>query len=289
MNFFDTLKVDAIFISHLLNPQQFENEFDETFLKFDPVDPFNKNYDIKLIEQTFNTTNSGIGTESVGFVDLFGSVSVENTVTGIGTTTIVSLNSNNFESLYVNAQVIDTVTNEMNYARLYIAHDGTNSYIKGGSEYTINVGLIINQRPVAGIIYAPKKKRLFYAYGKNEAYEIFNKNKKIRLNCSKKLKREKIALTNSTSPSKKIKKLIKKYKINKFVSMRSSLKFCTIASCEFDFYSAKPRAREWDYAAGHAIAESAGAIIRTFNNKKILYGKKHFKNPSLLVRRNSNI
>ena len=113
----------------------FENEFDETFLKFDPVDPFNKNYDIKLIEQTFNTTNSGIGTESVGFVDLFGSVSVENTVTGIGTTTIVSLNSNNFESLYVNAQVIDTVTNEMNYARLYIAHDGTNSYM---AEYYID-------------------------------------------------------------------------------------------------------------------------------------------------------
>ena len=53
--------------------------------------------------------------------------------------------------------------------------DGTNSYIKGGSEYTINVGLIINQKPVAGVIYAPKKKRLFYAYGKNKAYEIFNK------------------------------------------------------------------------------------------------------------------
>ena len=167
--------------------------------------------------------------------------------------------------------------------------DGTNSYIKGGSEYTINVGLIKNQRPVAGIIYAPKKKRLFYAYGKNEAYEIFNKNKKIRLDCSKKLNREKIALTNSTTPSKKIKNLIKKYNINKFVSMRSSLKFCVIASSEFDLYSAKPRAKEWDYAAGHAIAESAGAIIRTFQNKKILYGKKCFKNPSLLVRRNSSI
>ena len=167
--------------------------------------------------------------------------------------------------------------------------DGTNSYIKGGSEYTINVGLIINQRPVAGIIYAPKKKRLFYAYGKNEAYEIFNKNKKIRLDCSKKLNREKIALTNSTTPSKKIKNLIKKYNINKFVSMRSSLKFCVIASSEFDLYCAKPRAKEWDYAAGHAIAESAGAIIRTFKNKKILYGKKCFKNPSLLVRRNLSI
>ena len=167
--------------------------------------------------------------------------------------------------------------------------DGTSSYIKGGSEYTINVGLIINQRPAAGIIYAPKKKRLFYAYGKNKAYEISNKNKKIKLNCSKKLNREKIALTNSTSPSKRIKKIIKKYEIKKFVSMRSSLKFCLIASSEFDLYSAKPRAKEWDYAAGHAIAESAGAIIRTFQNKKILYGKKGFKNPSLLVRRNSSI
>ena len=167
--------------------------------------------------------------------------------------------------------------------------DGTNSYIKGGTEYTINVGLIINQRPVAGIIYAPKKKRLFYAYGKNKAYEILNKYKKIKLNCSKKINREKIALTNSSSPSKRIKNIIKKYKIKKFVSMRSSLKFCMIASSEFDLYSAKPRAKEWDYAAGHAIAESAGAIIRTFQNKKILYGKKGFKNPSLLVRRNSSI
>ncbi len=167
--------------------------------------------------------------------------------------------------------------------------DGTSSYIKGGSEYTINVGLIINQKPAAGIIYAPKKKRLFYSYGKNEAYEILNKKKKIKLNCSKKLKRERIALTNSTSPSKRVKNIIKKYKIKKFVSMRSSLKFCMIASSEFDLYSAKPRAKEWDYAAGHAIAESARSIIKTFENKRILYGKKDFRNPSLLVRRNCSI
>ena len=38
--------------------------------------------------------------------------------------------------------------------------DGTSSYIKGGSEYTINAGLIINQKPVAGIIYAPKKEKI---------------------------------------------------------------------------------------------------------------------------------
>ena len=185
--------------------------------------------------------------------------------------------------------VKETVTKKRKTFWLIDPIDGTNSYMSGGSEYTINVGLIINQKPAAGIIYAPKKKRLFYAFGKSKAYEILNKNRKIKLNCSKKLKRERIALTNSMIPSKRIKNIIKKYKIKKFVSMRSSLKFCLIASSEFDLYSAKPRAKEWDYAAGHAIAESAGAIIRTFQNKKILYGKKGFKNPSLLVRRNSSI
>ena len=56
--------------------------------------------------------------------------------------------------------------------------------------------------------------------------------------------------------------------------MRSSLKFCMIANNEFDFYAAKPRAREWDYAAGHAIAECAGAIVTTFKNKKFYMGKR---------------
>ena len=167
--------------------------------------------------------------------------------------------------------------------------DGTSSYIKGGSEYTINAGLIINQKPVAGIIYAPKKKRLFYSFGKNKAYEIFDKKKKIKLDCSKIKKRDKIALTNSSKPSEIIRRILKKYKINHFVSMRSSLKFCMIASSEFDFYTARARAREWDYAAGHAIAEGAGAIVRTHQNKKILYGKRGFKNPSLLIRRNSKV
>jgi len=167
--------------------------------------------------------------------------------------------------------------------------DGTSSYIKGGSEFTINAGLIVNQKPVAGIIYAPKLKRMFYAFGKNKAYEINKKKKKIKLNCKKILQRDKIALTNSSKPSSIIKRILKKYKVQKFVNMRSSLKFCLIASSEYDLYAARARAREWDYAAGHAIAECAGAIVKTHQNKNILYGKKGFKNPSLIVRRNSKI
>ena len=42
--------------------------------------------------------------------------------------------------------------------------DGTSSYIKNKDEYTLNAALIVNKIPVLGIVFAPKKKRLFYSY-----------------------------------------------------------------------------------------------------------------------------
>ena len=46
------------------------------------------------------------------------------------------------------------------------------------------------------------------------------------------------------------------------VKMSSSYKFCVIANGEYDIYAAKERANEWDYAAGHAVAEHAGALLK---------------------------
>jgi hypothetical protein len=112
---------------------------EKTFLRFVPNDALNTNYDLKVIKQIFNTNLSGVGTQSIGFVNLTGSVDIENTSVGIGTTTIISLNSNNFESLYVNAQVTNTVTNDMNYVRLYVSIAGTNSYM---SEYYIDSNVL---------------------------------------------------------------------------------------------------------------------------------------------------
>ena len=112
-----------------------ENEFDETFLKFYPNDPFNTNYDVKIIRQVFNTTFAGIGTTSIGLIDLTGSVIVENTVVGVGTTTLISLDSSDVRSLYINTQIINEDTLEMNYVRLYITHNDTDSFT---SEYYID-------------------------------------------------------------------------------------------------------------------------------------------------------
>ena len=71
--------------------------------------------------------------------------------------------------------------------------------------------------------------------------------------------------------------------------MRSSYKFCVIASGEFDLYAAKARASEWDIAAGHSIVKHAGGLITTIDGNNFKYGKKDFKNLSLLVRRSKNL
>ena len=71
--------------------------------------------------------------------------------------------------------------------------------------------------------------------------------------------------------------------------MRSSYKFCVIASGEYDLYAAKARAREWDIAAGHAIVKHAGGIVTTLDEKEFKYGKPNYKNLSLLVRRSKNL
>ena len=67
--------------------------------------------------------------------------------------------------------------------------------------------------------------------------------------------------------------------------MKSSLKFCVIATGEYDLYVAEARASEWDIAAGHAILKNAGGIITDFQGNEIKYGKKDFKNTSLILKR----
>jgi len=167
--------------------------------------------------------------------------------------------------------------------------DGTKEYIAGKDEYTLNAALIINKVPSIGLVGAPKKKQLFYSFGVGDSYLIEN-NKKIKNDCLKKTpKGEIVALASSPHPSEDIMKELRQYGVTSVVKMASSYKFCVIASGEFDIYAAKERANEWDYAAGHAVAEHAGAIIKTLNDDPFYYGKEDYANPSILMRRAQNL
>ena len=165
--------------------------------------------------------------------------------------------------------------------------DGTKDYISNKDEFTLNAALILDKKPVIGIITAPAKKRIFYSYGRSNSYELIN-NQEINLANKKKNYDEIRAVSYSNEPNSEILKIHKKYQITSHQKMKSSLKFCVIAASEFDLYVAEPRACEWDIAAGHALVVHSGGAVTDFEGNEILYGKPEFKNPSLIIR-NKNI
>ena len=167
--------------------------------------------------------------------------------------------------------------------------DGTYDYVNNGEEFTLNAALIINNKPSLGIINAPKKNRLFYSYDFGESYEI-NGKEKIKLDGKKKTNLNEVkAVSYSDNLKPEIIKIHEKYKVTSFTKMKSSLKFCVVAASDFDLYAAEPRACEWDVAAGHAILLHAGGLINDFEGKEITYGKKDFKNTSIILRRSKNL
>ena len=167
--------------------------------------------------------------------------------------------------------------------------DGTKEYIAGRDEYTLNAALVINTVPILGVVGVPKKNKVFYSYAAGESYLIESGEIK-KINCQKKQPKGKVvALSSVLKPSNIILNKLKEFNVNLIVKMASSYKFCVIATGEYDIYAAQERANEWDYAAGHAVAQNAGAIIKTLDEKPFLYGKEDYRNPSLLIKRAENL
>ena len=167
--------------------------------------------------------------------------------------------------------------------------DGTKEYIAGKDEYTLNAALVINTVPVIGLVGVPKKNRLFYTYGSGESFMIEN-GRTQKISCKKQQPKGKIvALSGVIKPSDIILNKLKEFNVTSIIKMASSYKFCVIATGEYDIYAARERANEWDYAAGHAVAQNAGAIIKTLDEKPFLYGKEDYRNPSLLIKRSENL
>ena len=127
---------------------------------------------------------------------------------------------------------------------------------------------------------------MFYSYGEGNAYEYTN-GKEIKINGSRNFDKDKIKFVSYSNKIKpEIQKIFDELNVKEYTRMKSSLKFCVIATGEFDGYVAEPRACEWDIAAGHAILKHSGGSVTDFENNEILYGKKDFKNPSLILKSN---
>ena len=256
-----------------------------------------KTNELKAISESLIDTFNLAGKVSI---DLYNEglqieIKKDNSPVSNGDLKVNELISNKIKYLTPNIPIISEETVDLdikNKAKIFWLIDpidGTKEYIAGKDEYTLNAALVINTVPVVGLVGVPKKNRLFYTYSTGESYLIEN-GKTQKINCKKKQPKGKIvALSSVLKPSDFILNKLKQFNVTSIVKMASSYKFCVIATGEYDIYAAKERANEWDYAAGHAIAHNAGAIIKTLDGKSFLYGKEDYRNPSLLIKRSENL
>ncbi len=158
--------------------------------------------------------------------------------------------------------------------------DGTKEFIKQNGEFTVNIALIENNRPILGVIFTPVKFDLYFAQKNYGSYKIHTRSKLINLQ-----EAVKIFVANQSS----IKRIIgsrshsnqtfdswvnQNFPNSEIVQAGSSLKFCLIAEGAADIYPRFGSTSEWDIAAGHIIVNEAGGRVNTFENIEINYNKK---------------
>ncbi|MDJ1016020.1 MAG: 3'(2'),5'-bisphosphate nucleotidase CysQ [Paracoccaceae bacterium] len=168
--------------------------------------------------------------------------------------------------------------------------DGTKEFVRRRGDFTVNIAYVEAGRPVAGVVYAPAKGRLFYTDASGATVEEEGPFDDDRPGPTRRLALrtpDNDALLIVASKSHRdaaTDAYISRYSVKDAVSAGSSLKFCLVAAGEADFYPRLGPTMEWDTAAGHAVLAGAGGIVLDKDTLEPLdYGKPGFRNPHFLA------
>ncbi len=168
--------------------------------------------------------------------------------------------------------------------------DGTKEFIKRNGQFTVNIALIHQHKPVAGIIYTPVTEELYFA-GKEGyvediqpgAYKQDQTKDPVRLQVQRR-KENLVAVRSSSHASEEEEKVLSDYGVTESISKGSSLKFCMVAEGKADIYYRHGPTMEWDTAAGQALVECAGGqVYQGTSRTPFSYNKESLLNGSFLV------
>ena len=160
--------------------------------------------------------------------------------------------------------------------------DGTKEFVKRGGEFTVNIGEIVDGKPVAGVVLAPAIGRLF-AGDENGAFE-FHGDEARPMSARVPADDGLVAVASRSHPDPKTDEYLKSLKIKGLTNAGSSLKFCLVAAGEADIYPRAGQTCEWDTAAGHAVLAAAGGDVTTWEGAPFTYGKPKFLNGPFIAR-----
>jgi 3'(2'), 5'-bisphosphate nucleotidase len=155
--------------------------------------------------------------------------------------------------------------------------DGTKEFVRGGDDYTVNIGLIEGGAPLLGVVYAPATGTLHAGWiGDGAWVDRGNGRQSIR---TRRRGAETMAVASKSHLNQAtIDYLQAAVGTCGYVSVGSSLKFCIVAEGQADIYPRASPTSEWDTAAGHAVLLAAGGAVDGPDGAPLHYGKRAFLN-----------
>jgi 3'(2'), 5'-bisphosphate nucleotidase len=163
--------------------------------------------------------------------------------------------------------------------------DGTKEFVAKRDDFTVNIALVEDGRPVLGVVSAPARGLMFSGAGPGTA-QGGKLGKPLQSITSRPAPAEGVIVL--TSRSHESNRMVSDYLDGTLVAERrligSSLKFCLIAEGTADLYPRFGNTCEWDTAAGHAVLEAAGGSVTNIDGTPLQYAKPHFLNPGFIAR-----
>jgi 3'(2'), 5'-bisphosphate nucleotidase len=160
--------------------------------------------------------------------------------------------------------------------------DGTKEFVRGGDDYTVNIGLIERGVPKLGVVFAPATGRL-HGGCVGEGAWLDDGRGRVPIKT-----RPRGDLTTAVASKSHLNQATIDYLQAAvgncgYVSIGSSLKFCIVAEGKADIYPRAAPTSEWDTAAGHAVLLAAGGLVDGPDGEVLRYGKPAFLNRAFVA------
>lgn len=163
--------------------------------------------------------------------------------------------------------------------------DGTRDFLNKTGDFSINVALIDNGSPIAGIVDLPAVGLTFYTAHHSPVRCLENFTEGIPVQTTRRKWSDPLALGVSRHHKEAEERWVSdnRLAVREWVPAGGAVKFCYLANGRIDLYVRLGPTMEWDTAAGHALVEAMGGSVRNLNGNPIKYNKTDLHNPSFVA------
>ena len=152
--------------------------------------------------------------------------------------------------------------------------DGTREFIKRNGEFTVNIALIEQGKPVLGVVFAPDQNLLYYACRGRGAYKAIDDGLTMPIH-ARPLDLHRIIVAGSRSHAdERLQGFLRNLSAPELISLGSSLKICLVAEGKADVYPRLGPTSEWDTAAAQCVLEQAGGRLVDREGATLEYNSK---------------